>query len=71
MITYTTVTNPQYTDASLNLVTMQVKFDHLPEIVEFVASPIDAELHGRELFTKATTGEFGTIAGFIPLTPTI
>lgn len=44
---------------------LTVKFPSLPDEVVFCASPNDIESHGRELFERATAGEFGDIAPYV------
>jgi hypothetical protein len=65
MLTYTTVTTPQYANDSASLISLMVTFDHIGTPVEFLASLSDTESHGRELYTQAVAGDFGTIAPFI------
>lgn len=67
---YTTVTNLQHTD-SADHITMEVKFDAFNSPVPFLASHLDVESHGRELFGRATAGDFGPIADYVaPAQPT-
>jgi hypothetical protein len=42
-----------------------VTFEWLREEVEFTAAPFDVEEHGRELFERAFSGEFGEIAEYV------
>jgi hypothetical protein len=42
-----------------------VTFEWLGEEVEFTAAPFDVEEHGRELFERAFSGEFGEIAEYV------
>ncbi|WP_421260253.1 tail fiber assembly protein [Aeromonas sp. 600774] len=44
-----------------DVINMEVLFSHLPDFVPFSARKDDAEEHGRELYTRAMFGEFGTI----------
>lgn len=48
-----------------------VLFPWLSEEVKFLATPDDVESYGRELYTRALSGEFGPIAEYQPpaLTP--
>lgn len=65
---YTNAHTPQWADAEQTLITLQVDFDGIGE-VSFVASPTDTMPHGREVFARASAGEFGVIAPFIPVIP--
>lgn len=47
-------------------ITLDVRFAHLPDPVQFAARKDDAEEHGRELYCRAVFGEFGDIE-VIPL----
>ncbi|MDR1311572.1 MAG: hypothetical protein LBK01_06855 [Burkholderiaceae bacterium] len=63
------VTNPEWVNAEKTLLNVLVKFSEIDEVVPFTASPDDSEEHGREIFQKATTGEYGEIAEYIPPSP--
>jgi hypothetical protein len=56
---------PKYLNADGTLVDLVVKFAEFDTELPFAASPTDIEAHGRELFTRATAGEFGAIAAYV------
>ncbi|MEE9692154.1 tail fiber assembly protein [Aeromonas hydrophila] len=49
-------------------ITLDVRFAHLPDPVQFAARKDDLEAHGRELYSRAVFGEFGDIE-VIPVPP--
>lgn len=60
---YTSVTNPVWYDADHTMITVDVVFVVLGEAsVKFVASPLDGELHGREIYADIVAGKYGPIA---------
>ena len=66
-ITYTTVSNPRWSNSAQTLIDLDVNFDHLPEdSVPFMASADDVEPHGVELYNRAIAGDFGPIAAYSP-----
>lgn len=68
-ITLTSAVQPRWMDAGHTRINLQVQFEHLPEMVEFTASPNDIEPHGRLIFERAAAGEYGEVAEYIPPTP--
>lgn len=70
MFTYDTPTNLAYVDAEQHVIAMHVKFTDFSSPVVFIASPADAEDHGRELYNRAIAGDFGSIAAYVaPVAP--
>ncbi|MFH7524223.1 tail fiber assembly protein [Aeromonas sp. A5] len=65
-----TAANPRHLAGDQDSITLDVRFNHLEEIVEFTARRDDAERHGRELYSRAVFGEFGDIAVLTPPPPT-
>lgn len=61
-------TQPKWINAEHTLLDLLVKFEHLPDMVAFTASPDDIEPHGRFIFERAAAGEFGEVAEYIPPT---
>ncbi|GKQ99006.1 tail fiber assembly protein [Aeromonas hydrophila] len=59
---------PRHYAADPDSITLDVRFAHLPEPVQFTARKDDSEEHGRELYSRAVFGEFGDIE-VIPLPP--
>ncbi|WP_413164738.1 tail fiber assembly protein [Aeromonas salmonicida] len=58
--------HPRHYAADPDSITLDVRFAHLPEQVQFTARKDDPEEHGRELYSRAVFGEFGDIE-VIPL----
>ena len=66
---YTSVTNVKYANANgdaVDCIVTSVEFGEIP----FTASPNDVEAYGREIYSKAINGDFGTIADFVAHVPT-
>lgn len=64
--------SPRWGDAAHTCVNIRAVFSHLPnEVLPFLASPDDPEAHGREAFARASAGEFGEIAEYVPPTPVV
>ncbi|MFM4930490.1 tail fiber assembly protein [Aeromonas dhakensis] len=61
-------TRPRYSAGDLDSITLDVRFSHLSEPVQFAARKDDLEAHGRELYSRAVFGEFGDIEE-IPMPP--
>lgn len=61
-----TATNPRHLVGDEESITLDVRFSHLEEVVEFTARRDDAERHGRELYSRAVFGEFGEIKVITP-----
>lgn len=59
---------PRHYAADPDSITLDVRFAHLPEQVQFTARKNDSEEHGRELYSRAVFGEFGDIE-VIPVPP--
>lgn len=63
MITVESASSPRWSAADNTMLDLDVKFSHLTEIVPFTA--FEAE-DNYGLFTRATSGEFGAIADYVP-----
>lgn len=63
---YNSVTNCQYITEDRLHISCQVTFDKLGTVF-FVASSNDIETHGREIYQRASTGEFGAVAEYVPI----
>lgn len=59
---------PRHYAADPDSITLDVRFAHLPDPVQFAARKDDLEAHGRELYSRAVFGEFGDIE-VIPVPP--
>lgn len=42
-------------------VMLKVWFAELNQPIDFIASPLDCEVHGRELWIRAMAGEYGPV----------
>lgn len=62
---YTTVLTPSWANTEHTLINVTVNFENIGE-VQFIASPLDAEPHGKEIYDRCVAGEFGVIAPFVP-----
>lgn len=58
-----TVRNPTYNDRGT--IDVLVVFPWLDQEVPFTATPDDSEAHGRELYVRAISGEFGPVAPYV------
>jgi Phage tail assembly chaperone protein len=67
---YSNVTNCKYVAEDQSMIGCQVTFSNLGTVY-FVASATDSEAHGREIYSRARNGEFGSIAAFVPIRETI
>ena len=54
--------NPRCRESEPGVITLDVRFSHLPSEVPFAARQDDEEAHGQELYLRASSGEFGSIA---------
>lgn len=60
--------HPRHYAADPDSITLDVRFAHLTEPVQFTARKDDPMEHGRELYSRAVFGEFGDIE-VIPVPP--
>lgn len=60
--------NPRCRESEPGVITLDVRFSHLPSEVPFTARKDDPEAHGRELYSRAVFGEFGPIEA-VPTPP--
>ncbi|HHQ4582829.1 TPA: tail fiber assembly protein [Aeromonas hydrophila] len=60
--------HPRHYAGDLDSITLDVRFAHLPDPVQFAARKDDLEAHGRELYSRAVFGEFGDIE-VLPVPP--
>jgi hypothetical protein len=58
--------NPKWANKQKTLIDLIVRFEEIDEDLPFTANQNDPEQHGRELFEKAISGEFGTIEEYSP-----
>ena len=65
-ITYSSVSNPRWSDAANTAIELAVVFRHLGTApVPFRAMADDIEPHGRELFARAVAGDFGAVSAYV------
>lgn len=64
---YTNVTNLKWANQEHTLIDCEVTFETIGT-VPFTATPNDTEEHGRDIYTRAIAGEFGSIAEWTPPT---
>ena len=57
-------TAKHYGDEFNETITLSVKFAGFPSAMDFTASPLDVEEHGRILYAAAKAGTYGAIAEF-------
>jgi len=69
IIVIESVSNPVYCNEEGTVINCTVKFQHLPEPVEFAATSYDTEAHGVQLYNRLIAGEFGSIAPYVPYVP--
>jgi len=65
-LTIVSAKNPKYTSENEGSIQLTVKFEEIPEEIEFNAMLTDNEAHGVELYNRAKAGEFGEIVAFVP-----
>lgn len=58
--------NPKYANAEKTCIDLDINHPTLGWI-PFTSSPNDSEPHGRELFERATLGEFGEVGTYVPM----
>jgi hypothetical protein len=59
--------NPKWANRSQTKIDLTVRFEEIEEDLPFTASQDDCEQHGKELFTRALSGEFGEISELVPV----
>lgn len=58
---YSSVRFPKWSDSRKTSIDCFVRFGNLENEVPFTASPADLEPHGREIFERCLSGEFGLV----------
>lgn len=59
----TSVSNPRWANTERTLIDCEITTSQLgDEVLPFTASPADVEPHGRALFARLASGEFGPVA---------
>lgn len=65
-LTIVRVTNPQWANVEHTAINVTARFAEIDEDLPFTAVPNDTEAHGREIFARASAGEFGAIDVYVP-----
>ncbi|MGU5763035.1 DUF4145 domain-containing protein [Aeromonas hydrophila] len=60
------IRNPQWADENHSAINCWIRTNTLSEEVLFTASPHDPEPHGRNIFSRCLSGEFGEILDIVP-----
>lgn len=69
---YTSIRQPRWANPEKTKINCFVKFSDFKIEVEFTADPNDVEAHGRDIFNRCLSGEFGTVGDYIPYSePTV
>ena len=63
--TVVSANSPVWANAANSAITLNVCFEGLDFSMPFTASQSDCEAHGRELFNRTVSGEFGSIAAYV------
>jgi hypothetical protein len=63
--------NPVWANRSQTLINLTVRFEEIAEELPFTANPNDIEEHGRDIYARAAAGEFGSVAPFNAISPTV
>ena len=66
MLTLKQATNPIWFNEEHTAINLEVQFEEFPnETMPFLAVSYDCEPHGIDIFNRAKTGEFGTVAPYV------
>lgn len=60
------VINPTYANEVGTVIDCEALYEEIGKHVPFSASPVDSELHGRQLYTELISGKYGPILPFVP-----
>ena len=61
--------NPIWSNAGNTAIDILAQFDTFPSPIPFTASSTDSEQYGRDIYTRAASGEFGSVAAYVPPPP--
>ena len=64
-----TARNPKWSTENKSAINVEVLFDSFNNYLPFTARSGDSEAHGRELYSRALSGEFGVVAEYTPPPP--
>ena len=65
-LTIVSITSPQWANAEHTAINVIARFAEINEDLPFTASNTDTEVHGIEIFTRTSGGEFGSIDAYVP-----
>ncbi len=63
--------NPRWANRGQSRIDLQVRFEEIAEELPFTAEPNDVEAHGRDIYARAVSGEFGEVAQFEATPPSL
>ena len=63
--------DPVWANRSQTLLNLTVRFEEINEDLPFTADPDDVEAYGRDIYARAVAGEFGSVAPFSAVAPTV
>jgi hypothetical protein len=63
--------DPKWANRSQTIINLVVRFEEIDEDLPFSANPNDVEAHGKDIFVRAKAGEFGQVADFAAIAPTV
>lgn len=63
--------NPVFANSGGTIINLQVEFAEISGVLNFTASPVDSEEHGRDLYQRAIAGEFGTVQPYVAPSPIV
>ena len=61
--------NPVWANEANTAIDVLAQFDTFPSPIPFTASSTDVEQYGRDIYVRAASGEFGSIAAYVPPPP--
>lgn len=64
MLTLESAKNPVYANAEMTAINLEVKFVEMQEVLLFTATSYDDMDYGRDIYTRAKRGEFGTVESY-------
>jgi hypothetical protein len=67
MLTLETAKNPIFGDENHTVINLIVKFQEIPQELEFTATSYDPHDHGKNLYERAMNKEFGEILPYVAL----
>jgi hypothetical protein len=68
MLTIEYAQEPVYANEANTIINLMVKFVEMKDALLFTATPDDVMEYGRQLYNNAVSGQYGTIAPYVPVT---